>query len=108
MPFILGGDAPRPRPLEYGSMKFPEVLKQPPTFVAAALVTACLVALLAAIGGFLAIDGATRTALTVTPVNATPTGEGASEQAAPVPGATPQSEPGITESAAIPALQTAR
>lgn len=49
-------------------MNFPEVLKQPPTFVAAALVTACLVALLTAIGGFLLIDGATRTALTVKPV----------------------------------------
>ncbi|MGO2140614.1 MAG: hypothetical protein ACTH30_09370 [Leucobacter sp.] len=51
-------------------MNFPEVLKQPPTFVAAALVTACLVALLTAIGGFLLIDGATRTALTVKPVGA--------------------------------------
>ncbi|MFF8816377.1 MULTISPECIES: hypothetical protein [Leucobacter] len=49
-------------------MKFPEVLKQPSTFVAAALVTACLVALLAAIGGFLLIDGATRTALSMKPV----------------------------------------
>lgn len=80
-------------------MKFPEVLKQPYTFVAAALVTACLVALLAAIGGFLAIDGATRTALTVTPVSA-----GSSEQAAPGQGKTAQAE----KSAVVPAAQPVR
>ncbi|GAA1325676.1 hypothetical protein ACFSWE_13225 [Leucobacter albus] len=48
-------------------MSFPEVLKQPSTFVAAALVTACLLALLAAIGGFLLINQATQTALAVRP-----------------------------------------
>ncbi len=68
MRFILRGDASRRWEREYGSMKFPEVLKQPSTFVAAALVTACLVALLAAIGGFLLIDGATRSALAMKPV----------------------------------------
>ena len=44
-------------------MSFPEVLKQPSTFVAAALVTACLLALVAAIGGFLLINQATRSAV---------------------------------------------
>lgn len=93
MPFILGGDARRLIPLDYGSMKFPEVLKQPPTFVAAALVTACLVALLAAIGGFLAIDGATRTALAVTPVSTSSADNG---------------EATLDKSAAVPAMQAAR
>lgn len=51
-------------------MNFPEVLKQPSTFVAAALVTACLLALLAAIGGFMLIQGATQTALAVQPITA--------------------------------------
>lgn len=50
-------------------MSFPEVLKQPSTFVAAALVTACLLALLAAIGGFLLINGVTQSALAVHPVS---------------------------------------
>ena len=59
-------------------MRFPEVLKQPSTFVAAALVTACLVALVAAIGGFLMINGVTQSALSVRPTPVVSTsGDGA-------------------------------
>lgn len=43
-------------------MRFPETLKQPATFVAAALVAACLVALIAAIAGLLTINGVTQAA----------------------------------------------
>ncbi|WP_461637714.1 hypothetical protein [Leucobacter sp. BZR 635] len=55
-------------------MSFPEVLKQPSTFVAAALVVACLLALLAAIGGFLLINSATGAALAL-PTAAPPIAE---------------------------------
>ncbi|KIP53091.1 hypothetical protein [Leucobacter komagatae] len=58
-------------------MSFPEVLKQPSTFVAAALVTACLLALLAALGGFLLINQATQTVLSVPQVHATAVSEDA-------------------------------
>lgn len=48
-------------------MRFPEVLKQPSTFVAAALVTACLLALGAAIAGYAVVSGAAQTVSTVQP-----------------------------------------
>lgn len=65
-------------------MTFPEVLKQPSTFVAAALVAACVLALAAAIGGFLLIQGATQTALTVRPVVEIGAAEGSAPQIMPV------------------------
>lgn len=56
-------------------MIFPEVLKQPSTFVAAALVTACLLALLAAIGGFMLIRAATQPALAAQVVTVSAVGD---------------------------------
>lgn len=63
MQFIPEADALPPLRREHRSMSFPEVLKQPSTFVAAALVVACLLALIAAIGGVLLINSATGAAL---------------------------------------------
>lgn len=54
-------------------MRFPEVLKQPSTFVAAALVTACLLALGAAIGGYMVISGATQSVVSLPQVQAVKT-----------------------------------
>lgn len=48
-----------------GTMRFPQVLKQPSTFVAAALVTACLLALGAAIGGYAMISATTQSIVMV-------------------------------------------
>lgn len=61
-------------------MNFPEVLKQPSTFVAAALVTACLLALIAAIGGFMLIRGVTQAALAPSPVTASLVSEDTSQR----------------------------
>lgn len=50
-----------------GSMRFPKTLKQPSTFIAAAFVVSCALALGAALAGYAVVASATQTVLTVQP-----------------------------------------